>query len=86
MQHAPFLHVRQCSFWKLAIKLTRHDIHSRLKFAIDCMKVRRTVVTVVHGDYDTKKSTEFRHLSNYSPEARQFRLALLLSEVRRQHE
>jgi hypothetical protein len=43
------------------------------------MKVRRSVVTVVHGDYDTKKSTEFRHLANYSAEARRFRLTLRLS-------
>src|SRR5450631_1079564 len=82
MQHAPFLHVRKRSFWKLAIKLTRQDVHGRLKFTIDCMKVRRPVVTVVHGDYDTKKSTEFRHLANYSAEARRFRLTIRLSDAR----
>jgi hypothetical protein len=30
------------------------------------VKVRRTVVPVIHGDDDTKKSAEFRHLANYS--------------------
>src|SRR5450631_3071557 len=76
MQHAPFLHVRQCSFWQLAIKLTRQDVHSCLKLAIDCMKMRRPVIPVVHGDYDTKKSTQFRHLINCSAEARRFRLTI----------
>ena len=70
MQKAPFLHMRQRTFWKLAIELSGHYVHRCLKFTVDCMKMRRCVVTVVHGDYDTKKSTEFRHLANYNAEAR----------------
>ncbi len=74
----------QRSFWKLAVELPRHDVHSRLEFAIDGMKVRWSVITVVHSDYDTKKSTKFWHSANYSADARRFRLALWLKEVCRQ--
>src|SRR5258708_17113983 len=77
MERAPLCPASQCSSRKPAIALSCHDVHSRLKFTIDCIKVRRSVVAVVHGDYDTKKSTEFRYLPNYSAEARRFRLVAL---------
>ena len=75
MQQAPFLDVRQGAFRKLAIELTRYDVHRRLKITVDGMKMRRSMISIVHGNYDTKKSTEFRHLPNYTADAPRFRLS-----------
>lgn len=63
---SPFLDMGQCTFGKLTVQLTRHNVHCCLEVAVDCVKVRWAVVTVIHSDDDTKKSTEFRHLANYS--------------------
>jgi len=43
MQQAPFLDVRQGAFQKLAIELTRYDVHRRLKITVDRMKMRRSM-------------------------------------------
>lgn len=81
MQQAPFLHMRQCTFGKLAIQLARHDVHRCLEFTIYCVKMRRAMVTAIHGDDDTKKSTEFRHLADYSAVPSPLRLTTRLSEA-----
>jgi len=52
-----------------------------LKITVDGMKMRRSMISIVHGNYDTKKSTEFRHLSDYTADARRFRLTMRLSDA-----
>jgi uncharacterized Rossmann fold enzyme len=43
--------------------MTGLDLDSNLEIAIDCMKMGRPVISVVHGDDNAKKATQLRHTS-----------------------
>jgi len=51
------------SFRKIAIDATGFDLDGNLKIAVNRMKMGRPVISVVHGDNNAEKATQFRHAS-----------------------
>jgi len=66
MKLSPLLDVRQSSLRKLPVYLSRLNFHRNLEFAVDRMKVRWAMVSIVHGDNNSEKSAEFGHVPSYS--------------------
>ena len=66
MKLPPLLDVCQSPFWKLPVYLSRLNFHRNLEIAVDSMKVRWPVVSIVHGDNNSEKSAEFGHMPSYS--------------------
>jgi hypothetical protein len=51
------------TFRKITISMTGLDLDSNLEIAIDCMKMGRPVISVLHGDDNAKKATQLRYTS-----------------------
>lgn len=53
MERQPFQHVRLSPLWQSAIHSSRLNFNSDFEVTVDCVKVRRPVLSVIHRDHDS---------------------------------
>ena len=61
----PFHQGVKGSLWKTPINYPRKNFNGDFIVAILCVKMRRAVIIVKHGNDYTKKSAEFRHVVSF---------------------
>ena len=57
----PLEYVGQGPLGEVSVHLPRRNLHGDLKVSVDCVKVRRVVIAVVHRDDDPEEAAEFWH-------------------------
>src|SRR6185295_14547113 len=67
MKLAPLLDVCKRPLWHFAGHLASPDIDRDFEFTINGVKVRRAMVSVVHGDNDSEEAAELRHSRGTCP-------------------
>ncbi len=71
MQLAPLLDVRKRPLRHFAAHVAGPDIDRNFEFAMNGIKVRRAMVSVVHGDDDSEEATELWHSRRTCPRRRE---------------
>jgi len=61
VQFSPFLNMRESSRRDCSARYSGFDFHGNLEAAVNRMEVRWFMINVVHGDYDSQESADFRH-------------------------
>jgi hypothetical protein len=67
MQFPPFLNVGKGAWWKGAPYDPGFDFDRNFQIPVRRVKVGGSVIVVVHGDDDSKKSAQLRHAINLRP-------------------